>query len=575
MNNQQIASLFYKTADLLEIKGENPFRVRAYRNAARTIESLGKDIAEMVDKGEDLTKLPGIGKDLAQKIFEILETGSFTKLQELESEIPKGLIELLKVEGLGPKRIKTLYERLGIADLDQLKNAARAGQISSLPGFGKKLEETILKGIVLAKKEGRRFKWAYVNSYAQELLIYLKKAKWLKEVEIAGSFRRKKETVGDLDILVTATSTTKVIEHFVKFPDIKKVISKGQTRSTVILESDIQVDLRAVEEESYGSALHYFTGSKAHNIAIRALAQKKGLKINEYGVFKGEKRVSGKNELDVFEAVDLPFIPPELRENRGEIEAARSGRLPSLIKLQDIKGDLHCHTKWSDGRYDIEDMVNAAKRLGYKYLAITDHSKRLAMIKGLDEDRLKQQAEEIEKVKEMHKDFFILKGIEVDILEDGSLDLDDEALASLDVVVAAIHSRFKLSKKKQTQRIIRAIEHPLVNIIAHPTGRLIGTREGYELDMEEIFYCAKDSGTILELNAQPDRLDLNDVNLKLAKEIGTKIAISTDAHNTDNLLYMRYGINQARRGWIEKGDVINTLPLNDLLNILRKKKDHN
>ena len=572
MNNQQIARLFYKTADLLEIKGENPFRVRAYRNAARTIESLGKEISEMVDKGEDLTKLPGIGKDLAQKIYEIIERGTFSKLEELEREIPKGLIELLKVEGLGPKRIKTLYDKLGITDLDQLKKAAKNGQISALPGFGKKLEETILKGIVLAKKEGRRFKWAYANSYAQELLDYLKEAKWLKKVEIAGSFRRKKETVGDLDILVTTTSTTKIIEYFVNFPNIKKVISKGQTRSTVILESDIQVDLRAVEEECYGSALHYFTGSKAHNIAIRAIAQKKGLKINEYGVFKGEKRISGKNESDVFDAVDLPFIPPELRENRGEIEAAKSGKLPHLINLEDVKGDLHCHTKWSDGRYDIEDMVIAAKGLGYEYLAITDHSKRLAMVKGLDEKRLKQQGEEIEKIREKYKDFFILKGIEVDILEDGSLDLEDDALSCLDIVVAAIHSKFKLSKKEQTKRIISAIEHPLVNVIAHPTGRLIGIREGYELDMEEIFHCAKATGTIFELNAQPDRLDLNDVNLKLAKEIGVKVVISTDAHTSDNLLYMKYGINQARRGWLEKEDVINTLSINELLKLLKNKK---
>ncbi len=572
MVNQQIAQKFYKTADLLEIMGENPFRVRAYRNAARTIESLGRDLSEMVAQGEELTKLPGIGKDLAGKIREIIETGTFSKLKELEAKVPPGLIELLKVEGLGPKRIKTLYDTLGITSLEELREAAAKGQISALPGFGKKLEQTILKGVVLAKKEGRRFRWAYAESFALELVRFLKKAKGLNQIEVAGSFRRRKETVGDLDILVTASNPEKIIEHFVSFPDIKTIISKGQTRSTVILSSDIQVDLRAVEEESYGSALHYFTGSKAHNIAIRTIAQKAGLKINEYGVFRGKDWVAGRSEDEIFSAVGLPFIEPELRENRGEIEAAMEGRLPQLVTLPEIRGDLHCHTKWSDGQNTILEMARAAKGLGYSYIAITDHSRRLAMIKGLDEKKLELQAIEIEEARKRIPDIHILHGIEVDILEDGTLDLSDEALSHLDVVVAAIHSKFKLSKTKQTERLLRAMDNPHVNIIAHPTGRLIGEREGYDLDMEKVMEHAKDRGCILELNAQPSRLDLNDVNLKLAKEMGIRISIATDAHNVDNLRFMRFGINQARRGWLEKKDVVNSLSTKKLLRLLHSKK---
>ncbi len=571
MVNQQIAQKFYKTADLLEILGENPFRVRAYRNAARTIESLGRDLSEMVAQGEDLTKLPGIGKDLAEKIKEIIETGSFSKLRELEEKVPPGLVELLKVEGLGPKRIKTLYDTLGITSLEELREAAAKGKISKLPGFGKKLEQTILQGVVLAKKEGRRFRWAYAEAFAVELVRFLKKARALKEIEVAGSYRRRKETVGDLDILVTAREPAQIIEHFITFPDIKTVISKGQTRSTVILSSDIQVDLRAVEEESYGSALHYFTGSKAHNIAIRSIALKAGLKINEYGGFRGEKRIAGRSEDEIFSAVGLPFIEPELRENRGEIEAAMEGRLPRLITLQDVKGDLHCHTRWSDGKNTVSQMAEAAERLGYSYIAITDHSKRLAMIKGLDEKKLAEQAREIEEARASFPDIHILHGIEVDILEDGSLDLPFEALSRLDIVVAAIHSKFKLSKEKQTERLLRAIDNPRVDIVAHPTGRLIGEREGYDLDMERVMEHARARGCILELNAQPSRLDLNDVNLKLAKEMGIKVSIATDSHNTDNLLFMRLGINQARRGWLERQDVVNCLPVEGLKKLLKSQ----
>jgi DNA polymerase (family 10) len=423
--------------------------------------------------------------------------------------------------------------------------------------------------VVLAKKEGRRFRWALAESYVMELKGHLEKATGLEKVEIAGSFRRKKETVGDLDILVTAKEPSRVIDHFVNFPGIKNVISKGPTRSTIILQSDLQVDLRAVEAESYGSALHYFTGSKAHNIAVRTLAQKAGLKINEYGVFRGEEKIAGREENDIFRAVGLPYIEPELRENRGEIEAAMKGSLPHLITLKDIRGDLHMHTTWSDGKYSVEEMARKAATLGYSYIAITDHSQRMTITRGLDEKRLLEQGREIDKARKRFKDIAILKGIEVDILEDGGLDLSDEALRSLDIVIAAVHSKFKLSKEAQTRRILRAMDKPFVSGIAHPTGRLIGEREGYHVDMEKIMQKAAETGCFLELNAQPARLDLNDVNLKLAKEMGVKIAISTDSHNTDSLLFMRYGINQARRGWIEPLDVLNTQPLNRLLKQLR------
>ena len=568
--NSELVAAFNRLANLLEIKGENPFRVRAYRNAARTIEGLGRSVEEMVKAGEDLTKLPGIGKDLAQKIKEFIETGRIERLEELEREIPTPLLELLSVEGLGPKRIKVLHEELGIENLDQLIEAAKSGAIQKIPGFGPKIVETILKGTKLAKKEGRRFKWAVAEEYVKDLIEFMKNVEGVEAIEVAGSFRRKKETVGDLDVLVVSKDWAVVTDHFVKYPHIKEVISKGKTKSTVILTPGIQVDLRAVPRECYGAALAYFTGSKAHNIAIRTIGVKHGLKINEYGVFKGDERVGGEKELDVYKAVGLPFIAPELRENSGEIEAARSGNLPELIRLEDIRGDLHCHSSYSDGKDTILTIATVAKAHGYEYIAITDHSKRLTVTRGLDERRLRQQMEEIDRLNEKLVGITILKSIEVDILEDGSLDLPDEVLGDLDLVVGSIHHKFKLSEEAQTARVLKAMDNPNFSILGHPTGRLIGQREPYRLNIEKVLEGAKERGCFLELNAQPDRLDLNDVNLRLAKEIGVKVAISTDAHNAGTLSYMRYGINQARRGWIEKGDCINTLPLSELKQLLKR-----
>ncbi len=568
--NEDIASIFNKVAAFYEIKGENPFKVRAYRNAARTIQNLGTSIVDMLNQGQDLRELPGIGKDLEQDIREIVATGRLKKLEDLQRSIPPALIELLAIEGLGPKRIKTLYEKLNIKSLDDLREAAKSGAIEALPGFGKKSVEQILKGVRLAKKEGHRFRWAIAELYANDLLDYLRQIKGIENLVVAGSFRRKKDTVGDLDILATARNWDVITEHFVGFDKVKFVVSKGPTRSTVVLKNDLQVDLRSVAVENYGSALCYFTGSKAHNIAVRKIAVERGLKINEYGVFKGETRVAGKTEEEVYKSVGLPYIEPELREDRGEIEAARAGRLPRLIELKDLKGDLHCHTTYTDGKNTLEEMAMAAMELGHEYIAITDHSKHLTVARGLDEKRLRQQIEEVDRLNQKITGLTLLKGIEVDILEDGTLDLPDSVLKELDLVVGAIHYKFKLSREAQTKRMIRAMDNPYLNILAHPTGRLLGERESYAINIEEVMVAAKERGCCLELNSQPDRLDLNDVNCRLAKEMGIKISISTDAHNTFSLSYQRYGINQARRGWLEKTDVVNTLGLEELRRILKR-----
>ncbi|MEO1958117.1 MAG: DNA polymerase/3'-5' exonuclease PolX [Nautiliaceae bacterium] len=566
MNNIEIAKIFSQTADLLEIKGENPFKVRAYRNAARIIENSSKDFEKLVRDGVDLTRLPGIGKDLSEYIKEIVLTHKFSKLEELKKEIPSGLLEMLSIEGLGPKRIKQIYDAFGITSLDELKKYADNKELAKLKGFGPKLIEKILKGIKQLKKAGIRFLWAEVEGIANELKEYLQKFDGVEVVEIAGSFRRKKESVGDLDVLVIAKDYAKVSEYFVKFKRVKEIHSAGLTRSTVFLENGLQVDLRAVSRESYGAALHYFTGSKAHNIKIRRLAIEKGLRVNEYGVYKGEKRIAGRNEEEVYKAVGLCYIEPELRENRGEIEACLDGKLPKLI--EHLRGDLHMHTTYSDGACSIEEMVKKAVEMGYEYIAITDHSKRLSVANGLDEKRLLKQFDEIEIVREKYPQIKILKGAEVDILEDGSLDFSDEVLKRLDIVVGAIHYKFNLDKRTQTKRILRAL--PKINILAHPLNRLINKREGIEAEWDEIFKMAKELNVAMEINSQPDRLDLNDILSKRAKEIGCKIAINSDAHNTKMLEFIRYGINQARRGWIEKEDVINTFEFDRLSNFLKK-----
>ena len=569
LSNSEIADIFNQMADMLEIKGENPFKVRAYRNGARTIQNLGKSLDDLVKRGMDLTKLPGIGADLSDAIVEILKTGKFAKLEKLKKEMPEGLDKLLAIEGLGPKRIRQLYDNFGVTSLEELAKVAQKGDIYRLKGFGPKLVEKILKGVELAKKAGHRFRFDVAKPFAEELKSYLQSYESVLNVEVAGSYRRKKETVGDLDILVVADNWEAVTEWFVKYEKVKEVVSKGPTRSTVILRNDLQVDLRSVAKESYGSALHYFTGSKAHNIKIRKMAVERGWKINEYGVFEGQKRLGGESEEELYKLMGMQYIEPELREDRGEVEAAISSKLPKLVKLEDIKGDLHTHSSWTDGHASIKTMAKAAKKLGYEYIAVTDHSRHLSVANGLDEKRLREQMELIDKLNEEIDGITILKGLECDILEDGTLDLPDSVLKELDLVLGAVHYKFNLSKKEQTKRVIKAMQNPYFNILAHPTGRIIGHRNAYEIDMSELFRACKNESVYLEINAQPERLDINDIYAKEAKEEGVKLSVATDAHDPMSLRFMEYGINQARRGWIEKSDLINTRTLKELKGLLK------
>ncbi len=572
IHNSDIADIFNKVADLLEIQGANPFRVRAYRDAARTIGGLSKSVADMISQEKDLSGLPGIGQDLAGKIKTIIKEGSLPLLEDLKKKIPAELSDLMSIESLGPKRIHALYTNLNITSFKELQKAAEEGKVRSLSGFGEKTEQKILEEIKRLKGEAMgRALLVEAEQIVSPYIEYLKKDKSLKDIAVAGSFRRRRETVGDLDILSTSKENSSLMDIFVNYEDVKKILSKGDTRSSVILRRGIQVDLRVVPEKSYGAALLYFTGSKAHNIAVRKIGQKKNLKINEYGVFKGKKSIAGKTEEDVYKKIGLPYIEPELRENRGEIEAAQKKNLPQLVILKDIKGDLHVHTRATDGRYTLEQMAEAAEERDYSYMAITDHSKKVSVANGLDEKRLAQQIKEIDKLNEKIKNFTLLKSIEVDILEDGSLDLPDDILSRLDLVVCSIHYKFNLPREKQTERIIRALDNPHVNILAHPTGRMLNQREPYQVDMEKVMEAAKERGCFLELNAYPDRLDLDDAYCKLAKEIGLKVAVSTDAHSINDLEFMRFGIGQARRGWLEPSDIINTRGLDELRRLLKKR----
>lgn len=573
IHNADIAKIFNKVADLLEIEGANPFRVRAYRNAARTVSALSRSVADMVAQGQSLSELPGIGKDLAGKIKEIIESGKLSQLQELEKQMAPELDELLKISGLGPKKTRALYKELGITNLIELKKAAQGKQIRGLKGFGEKTEKQILNQIQHQQDVEPRIKLAIAEQIAESLQEYLRKVHGLKQITLAGSYRRRQETVGDLDILVTCNkgSAQQIMQQFVDYEDVAKVVSHGKTRSTVVLRSDLQVDLRVVPQVSYGAALHYFTGSKAHNIAIRKMGVRKNLKINEYGVFdEKDQRQAGRTEREVYAQVDLPYIEPELREDRGEIKAARKSQLPQLVTLKDIVGDLHAHTTATDGRSSLEEMIEAARLRGYQYLAISNHSEHLSVAKGLDAKRLAKQIEKIDRLNEEIADFRILKAIEVDILEDGSLDLPDSILQQLDLTVCSVHHRFGLSREKQTERILRAMDNAHFNILGHPTGRLIHEREPYDVDMERLLKAAQERGCFVELNAQPERLDLNDIHCKMAKEMGVKIAISTDAHAVNDLEHMRFGVGQARRGWLEADDVLNTRSWKSLKKLFKR-----
>jgi len=570
VHNADITAIFEEIANLLEIEGANAFRIRAYRNAARILGDLPQEVRLMVERGDDLSQLPGIGSDLAGKISEIVSSGHCSLLERLRRELPPAVTELLKIPGLGPKRVKALYHDLDVQTIEQLRRAARDGRIRALPGFGAKTEQNILQAVEAHASQSQRFKLATAAQYAEALRDFLQAIPGVRQVAVAGSFRRMRETVGDLDILVTASVDSPVMQRFTTYDEVAQVHSAGETRASVMLKCGLQVDLRVVAQESYGAALHYFTGSKAHNIAIRRIAQRLGLKINEYGVFRGARRVAGDSEESVYRAVGLPYIPPELREDRGEIEAAGAGRLPQLVELADLKGDLHVHTKATDGRDSLRDMALAAKALGLEYLAITEHSRHLTVAHGLDPAQLARQCDEIDRLNAELDGITLLKGIEVDILEDGSLDLPDAALARLDLVVGAVHSRFDLSRAKQTGRILRAMDHPHFTLLAHPSGRLIERRDPYDVDMLRIIRHARERGCFLELNAQPERLDLLDSQCQSAREEGVLVCINSDAHSSFELGILRYGVGQARRGWLEKADVLNTRPLAALRKLLKR-----
>ena len=568
MTNQDIAKIFYHISEILELQGENPFKIRAYIKAAQTLESYTKEVSEIKDP-EELKQLPGIGEKIALKIKELVETGKLEMYERLKKSEVAPLIDLMQVPGLGPKHVKLIYDRLGVKTLDQLEKAAKAGKLRGIPGLGEKTEQNILKGIEQERRHKERFPLGIILPKAESIVSQLKQVKEVKDINLGGSIRRMKETIGDVDILVSSTKAKKVSDAFVKLPEVQNVLSEGVTKSSVMTKDGFQMDLRVVSPVSYGAALHYFTGSKAHNIRIRSMGIDRGLKINEYGVFKVKKSIAGKTEEEVFKSVGLPFIPPEIREDWGEIEAAQKKKLPHLIEQKDLKGDLHIHSNWTDGRSSIEDMALAAQKMGYAYMALCDHSPTIGITNGLTPERIKKRKLEIDKVNKKLKWFVILNGGEVDIRSNGKMDFEDDILKELDIVVAAVHTKFTQPKDEMTKRIIGAIENPYVDIIAHPTGRLIGRRDPYEVDMDKLLDAAKVNKKIMELNAYPDRLDLNDLHCRKAKEKGVKIAISTDSHWTEHFAWIRYGIATARRGWLEPEDVINTLPLESLLKLLK------
>ncbi|UCE31990.1 MAG: DNA polymerase/3'-5' exonuclease PolX [Burkholderiales bacterium] len=570
MHNREIAALFDRMADLLDIEQANPFRVRAYRNAARTVGGHAKPMSELLARGDDLSRLPGIGKDLAAKIAEIVETGRLRALEELEQRVPAALSELMHIDGLGPKRVRSLYHALGVRSPADLSAALEGDRIRSLPGFGARTVEKLRHGIEMLAASEKRTRLVDAEQIAADLLEWMRGSRGLKSIEVAGSFRRRCETVGDLDLLVSAARGSDAMDRFVRYREVDQVLAQGKTRATVRLRSGMQIDLRVVPQASHGAALHYFTGSREHNIAVRTLAVRKKLKLNEYGVFRGDTRIAGRTEADVFAAAGLPFIAPELRENRGEVEAALAGRLPRLIELDDIRGDLHCHSSASDGHPSIAQLAQAALALGYEYLAITDHTRRASVAHGLVRKRLEQQMREIDRLNAKLDGIVILKSAEVDILEDGSLDLPDAVLRELDFTVCAVHYGLGLPRERQTERILRAMDNPLLNVLAHPTGRLIDVRRPYAIDLERIMRAARERGCAIELNAHPDRLDLNDVHCRLAKAIGVRVAIGSDAHACDDLALLRHGIDQARRGWLEAKDVLNTRGLATLRKLLRR-----
>ena len=578
MENIEIAGVLEELGNLLEINGSNPFRIRAYRNAVRTVRGLTRPLSAMVDAGEDLTELPAIGKDLSAHIVELVQTGELARLAEVSAEVPRSLVQIVKLDGVGPKKTKKLWESLGVTTVDELEAALKAGRVESLEGFGATSVAKILTSIEDFRRYSGRFLISQVDELIGPLLAHMREGPGVERIEVAGSYRRRKETIGDVDLLVQAElPAPTVMEHFTAFGSVDRVVAAGDTRGAVVLRSGLEVDLRVIPDRSFGAALHYFTGSKEHNVAVRQIAQRQGLRVNEWGVFRmpegvdpeevgkeeGE-RVAGGTEESVFDVLSLAWVPPVLRENRGEVEAARENSLPDLVTLEDIQGDLHMHSTWSDGKASVEEMAQACKARGYRYLAISDHSPALAMVGGITPERAADQWEEIARVQEGLDGITIFKSLEVDILRDGSLDMTDEVLETLDLVLVSVHSLMDMDRVPMTDRVITAIQHPQVDILAHPTGRLLARREPFQIEMEEVLLAARDLDVAVELNANPYRLDLNDVHAHRAKELGVKVCISTDAHSAQRLDHMSYGVDQARRAWLNRGDVLNTVTLKQM-----------
>jgi len=572
MENLDVARELTLLADLLEIQGANPFRIRAYRNAVNTIESLSRPLHDMVAAGEDLTELPGIGDNVAAHIVELLGTGSIDRLREVEAEFPRSLVELMDLEGVGPKKARKLFDELDVRTVEDLAREIEAGRVQELEGFGEKSVQKISRAIERYRQRTGRFRIDDVEELIAGLLEHMRKAPGIERLEVAGSLRRRKETIGDVDLLAQCKGDgTPTVEHFNAYEGAVRTEAAGPTKGSLVLASGLQVDLRVVPKRSFGAALVYFTGSKDHNVNIRTRAVREGLRVNEWGVFRvpegadpdtlgkdeGE-RVAGKTEEEVYRALGMTWVPPELRENRGEVEAALADELPKLVTLDDMKGDLQMHSTWSDGKVSIEAMARACAERGYAYMAITDHSQAMAMVQGLTPKRVREQWKEIAAVRERVPEIQILRSAEVDILKDGSLDLPDEILEELDLVVVSVHSLMDQDKKTMTDRVLRAISHPSVDILAHPTGRQINRRDPFQLDVEALLEAAAELSVAVELNANPRRLDLSDVHVHRAKELGVPVVISTDAHAPDGLDDMRYGVEQARRGWLEPKDVLNT-----------------
>lgn len=558
--NKELAEILDKMANILEFNGESPFKVTAYRKAAGVIRNISQDIEKIAKEGK-LEDIPGIGKSIASKIEEYLVTGEIKAYKKAISDVPESILQLMDIQGIGPKTLRLIYERLNVRTLDDLKRVIENGSLATLPFMGKKRVENIKKSIEFLDKTKGRLLINDALMLAEEVIDYLNKIKEKNQIiEIAGSLRRKKETIGDIDLISCSDDKDKLIEGFIKIPIIERVIAAGTTKGSVIIKGT-QVDLRVVNKYSYGSALQYFTGSKAHNIKIRTIAREKGLKLNEYGVFDGDKKIAGKTEEEVYNTLGLPWIPPELREDIGEVEAARFGKLPDLVEMKDIKGDLHIHSNYSDGTSTLEDIVNEASNYGYEYIAISDHSQSVKYAKGLSIDKLKKRNMEIDKINKNDNKVVLLKGMEVDILKDGSLDYPNHVLEDLDIVIAAIHQGFKTNIN---ERMLSAMKNPNVDIIAHPTGRVLPSREGYKMDIDKLIDDAKEENIALEINSYPNRMDLNDINCKKAKDNGIRMSLGTDMHSSGMMRYIELGLGIARRGWLEKEDLINTYSLEDL-----------